>query len=308
MLWQGIELIFEMKGVKDRIKCIQKHIQKEIGKKKAVILVSGGIDSSVCAILSNRVISKQLYPICIRTGFNLNEEERNLIHLFEKFNIKVKILKKEKGYFTRLKNIKDPVKRRYTFGATSLEIIKKYAESINATVLINGVNKNDKKISNIVNSYKKRAKEVKEILGLKLVEPIANLYKIEIKEIAKQIGLEKLIHKQHIPGPALSVRIAGKITKEKLSLLKEINEFIDKNVRNNKQLWQYFPFLLDEKLDNRYLIVLRFVSSDDGFKAEPIYDDKLMKSLTKNILKKFPKVGRVFFDISPKPPTTIEFM
>ena len=94
-----------------------------------------------------------------------------------------------------------------------------------ATILINGVNKNDKKISNMVNSYKKRAEQVREAFGMKLVEPIANLYKEEVKEIAREIGLGKLSDKQHIPGPALSVRIAGRITEEKLNLLKQINSF-----------------------------------------------------------------------------------
>ena len=299
---------FKMDKVRNRIKCIKEHIQKEVGKKRAVILVSGGIDSSVCAILSNRLISNNLYPVYIRTGFNLEKEEKNLIKLFDGFGIRVKVLKREKEYFTKLSSIENPIRRRYIFGMISLKNIKKYAKSIGATILINGVNKNDKMISNIVNSYRKRAKDVREVLGLKLVEPIANLYKSEVKKVAKEVGLRKLLYKQHIPGPALNVRIAGKITKEKLDLLKEVNEFIDRKIGNNKQFWQYFPFLLNEKLDNKYLIVLRFVSSNDGFKANVNYDKNLIEPLAKNILKKFPGVGRVFFDISPKPPATIEFM
>ena len=289
-----------MNAAKGRIKCIQKRIQKEVGKKRAVILVSGGIDSSVCAILSNRVISKQLYPIYIKTGFSLDQEEKEMIKLFGGFNIKIKILDKEEEYFSKLHNIENPVKRRHMFGVISLENIRKYARSTGATILINGVNKNDIKISNT----KKRAKKLFE---LKLVEPLANLYKTEIKEIAKQIGLNRLAYKQHIPGPGLSIRIAGKITKEKLNLLKEINKLVNKKTTNRRNLW-YFPFLLNERLDNKYLIVLRFVSSKEGFKAESIYNKKLMNLLVKSILKKFHQIGRVFFDISPKPPATIEFM
>jgi len=297
-----------MDKIKNRIKCIQQRIQKGVGKRKAVILVSGGIDSSVCAVISSRILPNRLFPVYIRTGFNLDKEEENLIRLFNKLGIAVKVSKKETYYFKKLSNIENPIKRRYTFGVISLKIIAKYAKSVNANVLINGVNKNDIITSNIINSYFRRAKDVREVLGLRLVEPISDLYKTEIKEIAGEIGLKDLIHKQHIPGPALSIRIAGKITKQKLALLKGVNEFLDNKVGKDKRFWQYFPFLLDEKLDNKYLTVLRFVSSKEGFEAQAIYDDILMKSLARTILKKFPDIGRVFFDISPKPPVTIEFM
>ncbi|MDD5191683.1 MAG: phosphoadenosine phosphosulfate reductase family protein [Candidatus Nanoarchaeia archaeon] len=296
-----------MSNVRDRIKAIKQDIRESVGKEKAVIAVSGGIDSSVCALLSNEVIPDQLLSVYIRTGFNLDKEERNLVKLFKKQGIRLKILKREKEYFNELRNIKDSWKRRYTFGVISLKNIKKYAESIGASVLINGVNKNDKEISNIVNSSKQRAKEVKEVLGLKLVEPIADIYKGGVKKIALNIGLKEIINKQHIPGPALVIRISGKITREKLKLLKEINEFTDSQV--NEKYWQFFPFLLDERLDNKFLIILRAVTSKDGgFSAEVKYDLKLLNKLAMGILKKYPKVGRVLFDISPKPPVTIEFM
>lgn len=296
-----------MNGVKDRVKYIQKHIQKEVWKNKAIIAVSGGIDSSVCAILSAKAISKNLYPVFIRTGFNLDKEEKQLVEIFDKFNLNVKILSKEKEYFNKLKDIEEPNKRRYQFGKISLEFLKEYAESIGANVLINGVNKNDKLISNMVISYEKRADDVKRVLGLKLVEPIAELYKDEIKEIANEIGLVDLVSKQHIPGPALAIRISGKITEEKIDLIKQINEFIDKEINNGYR--QFFPFLLNEKLDNKFLIVLRAViSKDGGFTAEVEYNSELLDRIAKKILEKYPKVGRVFFDISPKPPATIEFM
>jgi len=293
--------------VQQRIKNIQREIALKVGKKKAIIAVSGGVDSFVCVVLANKVISKQLYPVYIKTGFNLDKEEENLVKLFRKHKIKVKILNKEKVFFNKLKNLENPLERRYNFGVLSLMALKGYAEVIGAEVLINGVNKNDKIVSNIVNYYKKRAKEAKEVLGLELVEPVADLYKEEIRKIAKEIGLAELADKQHIPGPALSVRIAGKITKEKLELLKNVTELIDKKVGKKKELWQYFPFLLNEKLDRKYLVVLRFVTSTDGLKAEVCYS-KDIEELAGEILKKFLKVGRVLFDVSPKPPATIEFM
>lgn len=296
-----------MNGVKDRVKCIQKHIEKEVGKNRAIIAVSGGIDSSVCAILSAKAISKNLFPVFIRTGFNLDKEEKQLLKLFSAYRLNVKILNKEKEYFNKLKDVEDPNKRRYQFGKISLEFLKEYAESIGANVLINGVNRNDKLISNTVIQYEKRADDVKRVLGLKLVEPIAELYKDEIKEIAKEIGLTDLIFKQHIPGLALAIRISGKITKEKITLIKQINEFIDNQVNNG--YWQFFPFLLNEKLDDKFLVVLRAViSKDGGFTAEVKHDSELLNKIAKDILERFPKIGRVFFDISPKPPVTIEFM
>ena len=106
----------------------------------------------------------------------------------------------------------------------------------------------------------------------------------------------------------MSVRISGLITKKKLNLLKSITRIINSTVNESHDYWQYFPFLLDEKLDDKYLVVLRFVKSNDGFKATVKYDDILIKKLAKKILKTHYEVGRVFFDVSPKPPVTIEFM
>jgi GMP synthase (glutamine-hydrolysing) len=296
-----------MSAIHYKIKCIQLRIQREVGKNKAIVAVSGGIDSSVCAVLSAKAISKQLFPVFIRTGFTLDKEENQLLKLFNKFGINVKILSKEKEYFKKLKNIEDPNKRRYQFGKLSLELLKAYARDVGVNVLINGVNKNDKFVLNTSISYKKRAQDTKRVLGLKLVEPIAELYKNEIRGISKKIGLGEIAFKQHIPGPALAIRISGKITKEKLALLKQVNQLVDSRINNN--YWQFFPFLLNEKLDNKFIVVLRaVVSKDGGLTAEVKYDPKLLNKIAKEILKSYTKVGRVLFDISPKPPITIEFM
>jgi len=297
-----------MNEIKVKIDSILKRIKRGVGEEKAVLAVSGGIDSSVCAVLSHRVIPNQLYLLYIRTGFNLESEEKKLLSLFRRMDARIKVIDKQREYFKELKDIEDPVKRRYAFGRISLEIIKGYADSVNASVLINGVIKNDKMLPDIIKSCRKRSNDLKRVSGLKLAEPIADLYKNDVKRIAESIGLEGLVCKQHIPGPGLSIRISGKITEEKLMLLKKINNFLHERIGYNKMFWQYFPFLLDEKLDNKHLIVLRFVSSNDGLKAEPIYDGRVMRCLARDIIKRFPEVGRVFFDISPKPPATIEFM
>ncbi len=302
----------KMSSTKDRIKHIQQHIQREIGTSKAIIAVSGGIDSSVCAILADRAISKLLFPVYIRTGFNLEKEEKQLLRLFQMFGIKVHIIKREREYFNELKNIENSNKRRYMFGKLSLEFIKEYANRIGANILVNGVNKNDKLISNTVISYKQRVDDVKKILGLKLVEPIAELDKEEVKEIAKEIGLAYLVSKQHIPGPALAIRISGKITKEKLKLLKNINEYVDNKLKADDKAdnyWQFFPFLLNERLDHKFVVVLRAVISKDcGLSADVKHEPDLLNKLASGILKEFPEVGRIMLDISPKPPITIEFM
>ena len=290
----------------EEVLCIQRHIQKEVGQQRAVIAISGGIDSTVCAVLANRVL-KDIYPLYIRTGFNLDSEEKKLKELFSRLNISYETIDKRDDFFSKLSGIEDPVKRRYNFGAISLKTIKEYARSVSAGVLINGVTKEDIIVSNIITDSNERIRDVKEVMGLKLVEPLAKLHKYEIKDIAEVIGLKELVHKQHIPGPALSVRIAGKITREKLQLLKDINELINFEVMS-PELWQYFPFLLNEKLDGKYIVVLRFVTSRDGLRAAANFDNSLLKKICNLVLNEFPKVGRVFFDISPKPPATIEFM
>lgn len=204
------------------------------------------------------------------------------------------------------------MERRKEFGCLSLELLKEYADKVGATCFINGVNKNDMLVSNIVDSPNKRKEHVKKILNLKLIEPVADLYKEEIKEMAGKIGLRHLINKQHMPGPAFSVRIAGKITKEKKDTIKKAAIILNKEIEKigmNKKIWQYFPFLFDERIHSKYAVVLRIVSSKDGMKAEPFFlSDKVLRHISKRITGEVPQIGRVLFDITGKPPSKIEFM
>lgn len=298
--------------MKNKIRCIENSIRRGVKGERAIIAVSGGIDSSVCLVLSNKAIPNRLYPVFIDNGFILDNEEKGLLKLCKRFNIKLRVLRRQKLFFNALKDVEDNMKRRKAFGCLSLELLKKYADKTGAACLINGVNKNDKLVSNAINSPKKRKEHVKKILGLKLIEPIADLYKEEIKGIAKKIGLKHLVNKQHIPGPALSVRIAGKITRKKIDIIKKaagiLNNEIEK--RNlNKKIWQYFPFLLNEKIHGKYAVVLRIVSSKDGMRAEPVFlQEGIFRKISRRIAKEVPEIGRVMYDITRKPPAKIEFM
>ncbi len=288
------------------MKKIHATIKQEVGDQKAIIAVSGGIDSSVCALLAKKAIGAQLHPVFLRTGFNLPIEEERLNEFSQQHGLDVTILDKE-ALFEQLYTIEDPYERRYRFGQLSLTVLKEFAEHVGATVLINGVNRNDKIISNTVISFAERSADARRVLGLQLVEPLADLLKEQVRELATTLGLSALLKRQHIPGPALAVRIAGEITKEKLELMRAVSTLLDEEKPDD--YWMFFPFLLKERLDEKYLLVLRAVTSDDeGFTAEPKHDPELLNRLAKRILGAYPSVGRVLFDLSPKGPATIEFM
>ena len=304
-----------------------KEIKNFVGKEKVLLGISGGVDSSVCALLIHKAIGDQLYPLFINHGL-LRENEENLVleNFKNKFNIKVYYKDASKEFLSLLKGVKSPEKKRKIIGKTFIDVFKKEAEKFNdITILAQGtlytdvVESGKGGNSKVIKSHHNVGGLPKE-LGFKLLEPLNELYKDEVRELGRKLGLdESFVSRQPFPGPGLSIRIIGNVTKKKLMIVRKSDAILQEEVKKaklNKKIWQYFTVLLNTKTvgvmgDNRtylYTIAIRAVDSIDGMtaKAYPIPYDVLFK-ISSRIVNEVPYVNKVVYDVTSKPPSTIEF-
>lgn len=304
-----------------------KEIKNFVGKEKVLLGISGGVDSSVCALLIHKAIGDQLYPLFINHGL-LRENEENLVleNFKNKFNIKVYYKDASKEFLSLLKGVKSPEKKRKIIGKTFIDVFKKEAKKFDdITILAQGtlytdiVESGKGGDSTVIKSHHNVGGLPKE-LGFKLLEPLNELYKDEVRELGRKLGLdESFVSRQPFPGPGLSIRIIGNVTKKKLMIVRKSDAILQEEVKKaklNKKIWQYFTVLLNTKTvgvmgDNRtylYTIAIRAVDSIDGMtaKAYPIPYDVLFK-ISSRIVNEVPYVNKVVYDVTSKPPSTIEF-
>lgn len=304
-----------------------KEIKNFVGKEKVLLGISGGVDSSVCALLIHKAIGDQLYPLFINHGL-LRENEENLVleNFKNKFNIKVYYKDASKEFLSLLKGVKSPEKKRKIIGKTFIDVFKKEAKKFDdITILAQGtlytdiVESGKGGNSKVIKSHHNVGGLPKE-LGFKLLEPLNELYKDEVRELGRKLGLdESFVSRQPFPGPGLSIRIIGNVTKKKLMIVRKSDAILQEEVKKaklNKKIWQYFTVLLNTKTvgvmgDNRtylYTIAIRAVDSIDGMtaKAYPIPYDVLFK-ISSRIVNEVPYVNKVVYDVTSKPPSTIEF-
>lgn len=303
-------------------------ISKTVGDRHVVCGLSGGVDSSVAAVLINKAIDKKLHCIFVDNGLLRKNEAIHVERVFrDNFNINLNVINAGDIFLERLKNITDPEQKRKIIGHTFIEIFEKEAKRIgNVEFLAQGTLYPDV-IESV--SFKGPAAVIKshhnvgglpEKMQLKLIEPLRELFKDEVREVGKELGLpDELIYRQPFPGPGLAVRIIGEVTKEKVAILQEVDEIVEEEMKRSGyywKVWQSFPVLLpvrtvgvmgDERTyDN--VIALRVVESIDGMTADwsrlP-YD--LLAEISRRIINEVKGVNRVVYDISSKPPSTIEW-
>ncbi len=301
-------------------------IKNTIGDKKAIIAVSGGVDSTTCASLVNRAIPNQLTCVFIDTGLLRQGEREYVENLFKKLNITLKVIDASEQYFEKLKGILEPEKKRKIIGELFIRLFEEQAKNGDYDFLIQGTIAPDWIESG--GSSRKTIKShhnvggLPEKMGLKVFEPIRDLYKHEVRMLAQELGLDKSVfERQPFPGPGLAVRVVGEITPKKIEIVRkachivetEIEDYCTKN--NLQKPWQYFASLLDIKTvgvegDERvykYPIVVRAVRSLDGMTANfSNLPHDLLTNISRKITNEIREVGRVFYDITNKPPGTIE--
>ena len=305
-----------------------KEIKKIVKTDKVICALSGGVDSSVVALLINKAVQKNLICIMVDTGLMRKNEFKYTYKIFkEKYNLNVKLINASKLFLTKLKKINNPEKKRKIIGNLFIRIFEKEAKKYkNLKFLAQGTLYPD-----IIESKSSTGSKTSKIkshhnvgglprrMNLKLIEPLKEFFKDEVRILGKSLGLIKSINFKHpFPGPGLGIRIIGHITPERVKILQEadyifINELIKTGLYN--KIWQAYAALLPIKTvgvmgDIRTyenICLLRAVTSEDGMTADYFsFPRSFIDNISNKIINNVKGINRVVYDITSKPPSTIE--
>jgi GMP synthase (glutamine-hydrolysing) len=290
-------------------------IKTAAGRDKVVMALSGGVDSSVCAALAAKAIGDNLIPIYIDTGLMRKGETERIRTIFG--NIHLQIVDAGEEFFDSLKGVTDPEAKRKAIGERFIRVFEREARKQGARCLLQGTIYPDRiESEGGIKSHHNVGGMPLEMEFTKVIEPIRDLYKDEVREVAGALGLPKEIqHRMPFPGPGLAVRVLGEVTRDKVAVIREANAIVEDELVEKYRPWQCFAALLGlgtgVKGDNRihgWIIAVRAVNSRDGMTADPleIPFDHLMR-IGSRITADIPSVARVVYDISAKPPATIEY-
>ena len=298
----------------------------KIGSKPTLVALSGGVDSSVAALLISKAIGKNLHAVFVDTGLMRLNEADEVKTSFKSSGLNLEVFDAKQRFIHALKGVIEPEKKRKIIGKLFIEIFEEYAKKHKIKVLVQGTIAPDWIESG--GSGRDTIKSHHNVGGLpdkmhlELYEPLRDLYKHEVRMLAKDLRLPELIcERQPFPGPGLAVRIVGEITQEKIEIVQKSCFIVEKELelaakeKTIERPWQYFAAVLDTKTvgvrgDERsymYTVVVRAVRSLDGMTANfshisPIVLEKISSRITNEV----PGVGRVLYDITNKPPATVE--
>jgi GMP synthase (glutamine-hydrolysing) len=289
-----------------------------IGDKKAIIALSGGVDSSVASVLTSRAIGKNLVAVFVDHGL-LREGEAEYVEKAFKDRLNLRLIDASSEFLSRLNGVSDPEEKRKIIGEVFINVFERIAGELGAEYLVQGTIAPDWiESQGQIKSHHNVA--LPQGLVLEIVEPIRELYKDEVRILGSELGLpDEIIKRQPFPGPGLAVRIVGALTIEKIKICRKANAIVEEEVKKEELdeiLWQYFAVLTDSKVtgvkgdirDYGYLVVLRMVESMDAMTANvPELPWDMIKKISKRITAEIPEVTHVALSVSDKPPSTIEF-
>lgn len=290
-------------------------IREKAGDDAVVMALSGGVDSSVCAELAHRAIGNRLKPIYVDTGLMRKGESERICELFCNYNLKMVNAADE--FFEALEGVTDPEEKRKVIGEKFIRIFEREARKTGAKHLLQGTIYPDRiESEGGIKSHHNVGGMPLHMEFERIIEPLEDLYKDEVRQVAAGLDLPlEIQHRMPFPGPGLAVRCLGEVTPEKTAIVREANAIAEEELVEAFAPWQCFAALLglgtgvkgDVRLHG-WIIAVRAVHSRDAMTADPIeLPWETMHTIASRITAEIPGVARVVYDITPKPPATIEY-
>jgi len=304
--------------IEDRIA----EIKKTVGEESAISALSGGVDSAACTMLAHRAIGLRLKVIFIDDGLMREDEPRQVHETFGKLGIRVDIVDAKAEFFGALAGKTDPEEKRKAFRQTFYSVFGREVRKSRARFLVQGTIAAD--IIETKGGIKTQHNILEQIgidpekgFGFKVVEPIKELFKHEVRRVAKELGLpESVYRRMPFPGPGLMTRVIGEVTPERVAIVRRATAVVEQEIRKLAP-FQAFAVLLNDmgtgveegRRKFGHVIIIRSVESRDAMRARPtpVPWDVLMK-MSRRIVREVPSVTRVAYELTPKPPATIEYI
>jgi len=300
--------------------------KQQINNKRAIIALSGGIDSSTATAITAKAVGKNLTAVFVDHGFMREGEPEFVQKTFQKLPINFTAVNAKKRFLEKLRGVADPERKRRIIGEEFIRVFEEIARKEGADFLVQGTIYPDR----IESGFRKFSDKIKthhNVAGLptkmefkEIVEPLRDLYKDEVRKVARKLDLpEKIVTRQPFPGPGLAVRIMGEITEEKVDIERKADKIATDEIEKTDlkdNLWQYFAVLTDTKStgvkgDSRaygYTVAIRAMESREAMTASfAKVPYEVLERISTRITNEIPEVTRVVYDITHKPPATIEW-
>ncbi|MDW8049175.1 MAG: glutamine-hydrolyzing GMP synthase [Nitrososphaerota archaeon] len=310
----------------DFIRRAVEEVRTSVGDSRAIIALSGGIDSSTAAMLAMKAIGERLTAVFVDHGFMRAGEPEFIKEFFGRMGMNLIVANASERFYSKLRGVTDPELKRRIIGEEFIRVFEEVAEEVGAEYLIQGTIYPDR-IESGFRRFSDKIKSHHNVVGLPIkikfkgiIEPLKDLYKDEVREVARSLGLPReIVFRQPFPGPGLAVRIIGEVTPEKVEVIRKADKIVREEIESaglQGGLWQYFAVLTNTlttgvKGDSRaygYVVAVRAVESREAMTANfAKIPYEILERISTRISSEIPDIVRVVYDVTNKPPSTIEW-